>query len=253
MDKAIGILRSRFAKAAVKRGMNETAEGRVAIAIDPAKEVAAIVEMRSESAPVTKSEQFVALGNAVAKQVAAGNPKAVEDLLTQQVAGGSGTVTDAINEVIGLLRENMKIQRFVRLTGGHFGEYVHHDGTLGVLVQVKGASANPDLLRDVCAHIAAYNPQYATTAEVPADVAAKEKEIAMSQIAADPKNAGKPANIIEMITAGKMKTWFAETVLLEQGMANSAKYPNQSVGQLLKAAGLELVKFVRFKVGEVAV
>ena len=78
---------------------------------------------------------------------------------------------------------------------------------------------------------------------------AKETEIAQAQIGDDPKNTSKPANIVEKIVEGKMKTWFAENVLVEQPFV---KDDTKTVGELLKAAGLKLVKFVRLRVGEIA-
>ena len=74
-------------------------------------------------------------------------------------------------------------------------------------------------------------------------------EIAREQTKNDPKNASKPANIIEKIIEGKMKTWFAENVLVEQPFV---KDDSKSVGDLLKAAGLKLIRFVRYKVGELS-
>jgi elongation factor Ts len=251
MEKAIVLLRERFAKVAVKRGMNETAEGRVGVYVDPATENAAIIEMRCESAPVVKSDQFIALAADLARAVAENNPASVDQFLTQKVSGTKGTVTDRINEVIGLIRENMKVQRFTRLSGGKFGHYVHHDGTLGVLIQVKGEKVNDEALRDVAAHIAALNPQYTRVADLPADVVAREKELALKQVQDDPKNAGKPANILEKIVEGKLKTWYGENVLVEQPIANQMKYDKKTVGQVLQGVGLDVVKFVRFKVGEV--
>ena len=250
LEKAILLLRERFAKVAVKRGMNETAEGRVAVAV--AGDKAAIIEVRCESAPVTKSDQFIAMCNDLAQGVIVNNPPDVVTFLTQPLPGSSGTVTDRINEVIGLIRENMKVHRFTRLEGGLFGSYIHHDGTLGVLVQVEGSAANDEVLRDVGAHIAALNPPYTRIEDVPANILAAEKELALKQIQDDPKNAGKPANILDKIVEGKLKTWAGENVLLEQPIANQAKYEKKTVGQVLKEAGLTLKTFVRFKVGEVA-
>lgn len=255
MEKAILILRAKFKDARDKRSGNETGEGRVGVFIDQAKKVAAILDMRCESAPVAKSEQFIALTNEIAKQVALNDPKTVEELVASPSADDpKQTITDRINEVIGLIRENMKPHRFQRLSGATYGEYVHHDGTLGVLIEVTGKDTAPaEVLRDVCAHIAAMNPQYAKVEEVPADIVAREKGLAQQQVDADPKNAGKPANILEKIVEGKLKTWYAEGVLLEQPIANQAKYDKKTVGQVLKGAGLELSRFVRIKVGEVAV
>lgn len=251
IEKAIEILRSQFAKAAVKREGNEVAEGRIGIAIDPKTSAAAILEMRCESAPSAKADQFIQMVQDLAGLVVKNDPADVATFLAQPIEG-KGTVQDRINEVVGLIREKMVVHRFTRLTGGIFGQYVHHDGTVGVLVQCEGTAAADELLRDVSAHIAALNPQYMNPAQVPSETIEKEKAVAMQQIQTDPKNAGKPANIIEKIAEGKLKTWMAESVLTEQPMANAAKYPNTTVGQALKKAGLTLTKFVRFKVGSVA-
>lgn len=249
MDKATELLRKKMKDIQVKRGERETAEGRIAVFVDTAQKVGAIVEMRCESAPVTKAEHFKQLANDVAKQIALHNPANVEALLTQPMFDGSGkTVNERIADVIGLIRENMKVQRFTRLTGT-VGEYNHHDGTLGVLVLVEGSAADPLVLRDVCMHIAARNPVSALKEEVPAAVIDKEKEIARDQLANDPKNKGKPANIVAMILENKMKTWFAENVLVEQPFV---KDDSKTVGQLLSQHGLKLVQFVRYKVGELA-
>jgi elongation factor Ts len=110
---------------------------------------------------------------------------------------------------------------------------------------VEGAKADPQMLRDICMHITAKNPVAATREEIPSAVIEKEKEIAKTQTAA----LGKPANIAEKIAEGKMKTWFAENVLLEQPFV---KDDSKTVGELLKGAGLKLVRFVRYKVGELS-
>jgi elongation factor Ts len=251
MDKAIEWLRSQNSKMGVKREGNETAEGRIGVYVDNAAKVAAIVEMRCESAPSAKSDQFIALANDLAKHAAASKAADPSAMLVEPF-GGKGTVQDRINDVVGVIREKMILQKFQRLEGGVYGAYIHHDGTVGVLVECKGGAPNDELLRDVAAHIAALNPPYATTADVPADVMAKEKDLVMADIQADPKNASKPANIVEKIAEGKLKTKLSEIVLTEQPMANGMKYPNTSVGAALAKAGLNPVKFVRLKVGAVA-
>ncbi len=249
MEKAVELLRKRSKDIQDKKGTRETAEGRVAAFIDSAKQVGAILEMRCESAPVVKSEHFVKLANDVVRQIAEKNPKTVEDLLAQPFVGDpKKTVNEHIGEVVGLIRENMKPARFTRLSGGHFGAYTHHDGSVGVLLQVEGAKADEQFLRDVAVHITALNPRAARPEDVPPAVLAKEKEIAMAQLAADPKNASKPANIMEKIVEGKLKTWFKDNVLLDQPFV---KDDSKTVGELLKAAGLKVVRFVRYKVGEV--
>ena len=179
------------------------------------------------------------------------NPSSVEQFNSEPLPSGSGTVEERIAEVIGLIRENMKVHKFERLEGGQFGQYVHHDGTLGVLLQVNGSSPNDELLRDVSAHIAALNPLYMKVEDVPADVSAKEKELIETALKDDESMSKKPANILEKIIDGRMRTWYAEGVLLEQPIANQTKYEKKTVGQVLSGAGFEIVKFVRYKIGEV--
>jgi elongation factor Ts len=251
MEKAIEWLRSQNAKMGVKREGSETAEGRIGLFFDNAARVAAIVEMRCESAPSAKSTQFIALANDLAKHAATGKAADVPALLAEPF-GGKGTVQDRIHDVVGVMGEKMILHKFHRLQGGIYGGYIHHDGTVGVLLECGGGAANDELLKDVAAHVAALNPPYATTAAVPAEVVDKEKALVKADIDADPKNAGKPANILEKIADGKLRTKLADIVLSEQPMANNMKYPNTTVGAALKKAGLEPVKFIRFKVGAVA-
>ena len=249
LNQAAELLRSWDAKAGTKREANETAEGRVAIAV--VGENAAIVELRCESAPTAKNEHFAALATDLAKHIASNNPSDVPALLAQKF--GAATVQDRINEAVGLIREKMIVHRFTRLTGGVFGQYIHHDGTVGALIQATGTAGAgaEEVLRDACAHASAMNPTYAVSSAIPAETIEKEKTFAMTQIKEDPKNAGKPANIIEKIAEGKLKTWMAESVLTEQPMANAAKYPNTTVAQALAKVGLKVEKMIRYKVGAV--
>jgi elongation factor Ts len=242
MEKAIEILRKENVGAVAKLAEREASEGRIGVYIDPDKQVGALVELRCETAPVAKSDLFVQLANDLAKQVALQEAATPEALLALPF-DGKRTVGERVAEVVSLMHENMKLARMVRLKG-LLGSYVHHDGSLGVLVQVEGAKADPQLLRDVCMHIAAKNPVAALREHVPQAVIDKEMEIARAQAAAT----GKPANIVEKIAEGKMKTWYAENVLAEQPFV---KDDSKTVGDLLKSAGLKLVQFVRLRVGEV--
>jgi elongation factor Ts len=250
MEKAIDWLRTKGRSIAGGKTARETAEGRIGVYVDDTQTMAALVEMRCESPPVVKSDAFIQLANDLARQVALKGADSVEGLLAQPLVGDpSHTVQDRINDTIGLIRENMKPARFTRLTGGLLGSYVHHDGSVGVLVQVEGEKADPQLLRDVSMHITAKNPVAARREDIAKEVVEKETEIAKAQLAADPKNAKKPANIQAMILEGKLKTWFAENVLVEQPFV---KDDSKTVGELLRAHGLKMVKFVRYRVGEVS-
>jgi elongation factor Ts len=246
MEKAVELIRKQNKEAQDKTAGRETAEGRVGIFIDPAAKVGAIIELRCESAPVAKNELFVKLATDLARQVALKQPATPEDLQAQPfVDDPTRTVNERIGEVVGLMRENIKPARFTRLTGV-LGHYVHHDGTVGVLLQVEGEGAEDQMLRDVSMHITARNPVAALREHVPQDRVDKEMEIARAQAAEQGK--GKPANIVEKIAEGKMKTWYAENVLADQPFV---KDDSKTVAQLLHAVGLKLVRFVRYKVGEI--
>ena len=245
MEKAVEVLRKKSKDVQDKKVGRETAEGRIAAYVDPIQKVGALLEMRCESAPVAKGADFARLANDIAKQVAMKAPETMEALLAQPfVDNPKQTVNERIGEVVGIIKEHMKPARMVRMTG-LLGYYIHHDSSVGVMVQVEGAKADPQLLRDIAMHVTAKNPFAARREDISPETLAKEKEIAKSQAAAT----GKPENIVEKIAEGKMKTWFADNVLLEQPFV---KDDSKTVGDLLKAAGLKLVRFVRFKVGELS-
>jgi elongation factor Ts len=247
MDKAVELLRKQNKEAQDKFVDRVTAEGRVAAYVDPEKKVGGLLQLECETAPTAKSDVVVKLANDLAKQVAVQGEAAVDAFLAQPfVDAPAKTVNDRIGEAVGLVRENMKPARMAKLTG-LVGSYVHHDGSVAVLLAVEGASTEQQLLREVCMHIAAKNPAFGKREDVPADRVAKEREIARAQIDADPKNKSKPPQILDKIAEGKLKTWFGEHVLLEQPFV---KDDTKTVGDLLRTAGLKLGSFVRFKVGK---
>ncbi len=248
LEKAVMILREEGAKfLGGDKGTRETAEGRIGAYTDN-KSVGALVELRCETPSVVKNDRFVSLSNDLAKQVALTKPKDIDALMASKfVDEPSRTMQERLADVVGLIRENMRVARFDRVDG-LAGEYVHHDGTVGVLLAVKGDGSDPALLRDVATHVAALRPAYVLASELPAEVAEREKAFAKQQ--ADEQAAGKPANIVEKIAEGKYRTWLGENVLVDQPIANQMKYGKKTVGELLKAAKLEAVKFVRYKVGE---
>ncbi len=246
MEKAVEYLRAHGKNVADKRVDKETAEGRVTAHVEPGK-VGVLLEVRCESAPVAKTEQFIHMCNDLAKQLAARPAENPEQFLQQTLLNDpKHTVKDRIDECVSLIRERMTVARFARLEG-QTGAYAHHDGSVGVLLQVEGGNADPQLLRDICMHITAFNPVAGSRDDVPADVLARERDIAIAQTREDPKMAGKPDNIIQGAAQGKLNKWLAQNVLLDQPFV---KDESKTVGQLLKDAGAKFVKFVRYKIGE---
>lgn len=245
-QKAMDELRKRNANIAAGKADREAAEGRIFVHISPDHSKAAIVEVRCESAPVTKADGFIKLGNDLAEfLVKTAKVPATVDELNATIFNGKQTVKDRIEELIGLIRENMKVARFAVLTGGPFGQYVHHDGTVGVLLQLAGDknAAHADLLKEVSMHITAAQTKYAHRDHIPADVLAKEREIAEAQA----KATGKPEKVIQMIVESKLKTWTSENVLLEQKFV---KDDSKTITDVLAPTKLNVVGFKRYKVGE---
>src|SRR5262249_7570656 len=133
MDKAIEWLQSQNKKMQAKREGSETAEGRIGVYFDNAAKLGAIVEERCETAPSAKSDQFIALAKDLAKHAATSKAAEVAAMMVEPF--GKATVQDRINDVIGVIREKMVLQRFKKLEGGVYGGYIHHDGTVGVLLE----------------------------------------------------------------------------------------------------------------------
>jgi elongation factor Ts len=143
---------------------------------------------------------------------------------------------------------------------GAVGSYIHMGGKVGVLVEVNcetdfvaRTEAFQQFVKDVAMHICAAEPQFVTKEEVPAEVIEKEREIALGQAQADPKNANKPANILEKMVQGRVDKFYGEAVLLEQPFV---KDQTISVGELLTRVSSEtgekvkVRRFARFKMGE---
>src|SRR5687768_9743504 len=143
---------------------------------------------------------------------------------------------------------------------GVVGSYIHMGGKVGVLVEINCESdfvARGDefqqLVKDVAMHIAASDPRYATRNEVPADVLDKEREILLSQLKNDPKNAGKPEDVLNKIIEGRLNKFYEEAVLVDQPFV---KDPAKTVGELVteKVAKtgerIAIRRFTRYKMGE---
>lgn len=143
---------------------------------------------------------------------------------------------------------------------GAVGSYIHMGGKVGVLVEVNcetdfvaRGEEFQQLVKDVAMHVAAAEPRYATREEVPADVIAKEREIALAQAKNDPKNASKPEQVIEKIVEGRLNKFYEEAVLTDQPFV---KDPAKTIGELVTekiaktGEKITIRRFTRYKMGE---
>jgi elongation factor Ts len=228
-------LRKQGLAKADKKASRVAAEGRIVAAQGEGK--AALVEVNSETDFVAKDANFVAFTDAVAQ--AALSAADIDALKAATIDGGS--VEEARTALIAKVGENVQVRRMARIDSPHaIGAYVH-GGRIGVLVEVEGGDA--ELARGLAMHIAAMNPPYISPAHVPADFVAREKEIALAQV----KDTGKPPEIIEKMVSGKVAKTVNELCLTGQPYVLDT---NQTVEQALKAAGAQVLQFVRLAVGE---
>ncbi|MEM9033227.1 MAG: translation elongation factor Ts [Actinomycetota bacterium] len=212
------------------RSDRENSQGTVALSIG--EEGGAVVQLKSETDFVAKSDDFTTLVGEMADAVAAGGPEAV-------------TAFDARVEDMRLtLKEHIEVGDIVHYPaadGNVVGGYLHSQdgrGVNGVLVELAGG--NSDLAKDVAMHVSFSRPKYATRDEVPADVIEAER----STLETLSRNEGKPEAALPKIVEGRLNGFYKEVVLLEQGFVRDEK---QTIAKLLGDASL--VRFAQSEIG----
>lgn len=242
VEEAISILRKKGVASAAKKAGRDAGEGIIAQAISDDGSKGILVEVNCETDFVAKNEDFVQFSAEVANELLADPAIDLETRRTEQVAK---------------IGENIRISRFEILKpqgGGLVESYVHTGSKVAVLISlisegpesINNESIN-HMAKDLCMHIAATSPVCVSRENVPEDLVAKEKEIAMAQAE------GKPPQAIEKIVQGKLEKYFSTSCLLEQPFV---KNPDQTVRELVdlvcKESGMSLKvdRFIRFQVGE---
>jgi elongation factor Ts len=239
--KAIELLQNQIGGKIEKMADREAGQGRIGCYVDRENGRAGIVELRCETAPVAKTDDFIKLTDLLSKTAAEVESASADNFTSQPVAGNaSQTVADAIKDVFSRLRENIQVKHVARLTGS-VGSYVHHDAQTGVIVAAN-ADCPETVLRDICMHIAFARPQALKREDMPADEVEKQRAFAKEQVK------DKPAQIVDKIVEGKVNKWFGEHVLLEQAFVKDDK---KTVGQVLGevSSDLTLTGFVCCRVG----
>ena len=240
MAKAEELLRVKLGTKAGKAASRITAEGVITASV--AGQLGAMIEVNSETDFVSKNDSFIALANAAAKLVAEKNPADVAALgaLAYEQDGFGPTLEDVRKGLIGKIGENMSFRRF-KAFNGSVAAYVH--GTrIGVVVEFEGDAA---AAKDVAMHVAAMKPVALTSADVPADLIAKERAVAEAKAA----ESGKPADIVAKMVEGSVQKYLKEVSLADQVFVKAAD-GKQTVAQMLKAANTNVKAFTMFVVGE---
>ena len=245
-EQAVDWLRKQGVKTQALRADRETSMGRLAIFTDLEKGVGALIELKCESAPVAGSPDFKDFVNDIAKTLALGPGAASpEELLDQKSqAHPDKTLRELKDDLFNRMREVFELSRICRIDAP-CGGYAHHDGSKAALVEISGEttrSTAAEVAKDVAMHIVALSPQAIVKEDLDQKVVDKEREI-LTEAA---KQEGKPDNIIQKMIEGRLRNFFSQCVLLEQPFVKDDK---QSVGKLVKSAGLEVNRMEHWKIG----
>jgi elongation factor Ts len=245
LNAAVDVLRKAGAVTAGKISAREAREGVIVQHIAPGGRVGVLVEVNCQTDFVARNDIFRAFADDVARRLA-DDPKS--NLEPEREAA------------VAKIRENIKIPRHARMQvagNGMVAAYIHTGAKVGVLVEVgagKEATVAKDefkqLVKDITLQIAAGHPYTVSREQVPADVLAKEKEIAAEQF----KN--KPPQAIAKIVEGKLEKFYQTYCLVDQGFVkkNSEISVKEHVASVAKQLGddISLRRFVRFQIGEAA-
>ena len=236
MAKAEEILRVKLGSKASKAASRVTAEGVVAAFINGT--TGALIEVNCETDFVSKNDDFLAFSDNCAKLVTSSNPADVTALAALPLEGE--TVEAVRTKLIGRIGENITPRRFQRFAGDSKLVSYLHGTRIGVMVEFTGDEV---AAKDVAMHIAAMKPVALSTADVPAENIATERNIAEQKAA----ESGKPADIVAKMVEGSVQKYLKEVSLLNQPFVKNDK---QTVEQMLKAANTTIKSFTMFIVGE---
>jgi elongation factor Ts len=244
MAKAVDWLREKGIAKAEKKASRIAAEGLADVVVNG--NVAYLYELNSETDFVAKNQKFIDLLATIGKICVAADAKCEKCVLAANYNGQTGEeIIVAATSVIG---EKLSLRRVVRVEKADdevFGIYKHNGGKIVVLSVIKGSD---DLTaKDVCMHVAMYNPRYLDSSLIDQEVLDKEAEMIKVEIAADPKNASKPETIIEKMVVGRIAKFKKEICLVDQPFV---KDPSVTVAQFLASKNSSAVNYVRFEVGE---
>ena len=241
-DKAVELLRKRGQQVLEKRADRETAFGRFGLYFGTDKSSGAIVELQCESAPVTSNEEFVQLANDLAQQLATGpGAETAEELLAQPSPSRDGmTLGEQKDELFNRIREVFNVGRMKRIDSAT-GGYAHNAGTIsGVLLGIEGG--NDDAAKDISMHVAAMRPKALKVDDLDQEMVSKEREILREAALKE----GKPENIVDKMVEGRMRNFFAETVLLEQPFVKDDKL---TVEKYAESQGMKVHEYVHWELG----
>ena len=240
IEEAINWLREKGISKAAKKAERIAAEGLSEAVSNDTNAV--IVEVNCETDFVARNEEFKTLINTIANTLLNNDVNTMEE--ANKLVVDNETIEEKVVAFTAKIGEKISFRRFEKLTkteSQEFGIYSHMGGKITSVVVLEGK--NPEVAKDIAMHVAAMNPSYLTSNDIPEDVLNKEREIIKEQS----MNEGKPAEIAEKIVEGRIRKFFKEVCLVEQEFIKDSSL---SVGNYAKNNNCSIVKMVRYEVGE---
>jgi len=253
IDKSIEYLRKKGIAKANKKMERIAADGLVSIS--EKNNNFSIIEINSETDFVAKNDDFIKFVEEVSK-ISLSKLADLKNILSTKMENGN-SVNESLVALISKIGEKITIRRcdFIESENHINFSYTHSEikknlGKIGVLISIKTQKKIEDLKefgKQLTMHVAALSPIAIDIDGINKDVISKEKEIIIEEL----KNSGKDSKIIDKIAIGKINKFINDNTLLNQEWIID---PKKKVKDILKeVAGnekIEIIKFVRFKVGE---
>ena len=242
-EQAVSIIRKKGQLVASKRADRDATEGCVIAKLSADATKGVLTALCCETDFVAKGADFVKFTDDVAN--AALNEGAASLDAVKQLTVNGISVAEGVNEKVAVIGEKIELTFFDCMEAAEVVAYIHPGNKLACLVGFNKKLSDPQTGRDIAMQVAAMSPVAVDKESVPADVVAKEMEIATDQAKLDPKNASKTAEMIEKIAQGKLERFFKEMILLNQEFIKDSK---MKVSDYMKAADkdLKVTKFIRF-------
>ncbi|SDG58306.1 elongation factor Ts [Sinosporangium album] len=242
-ERAVEILRIKGAKDVGKREARTASNGLVAVKHE-GDSLAALLELACETDFVAKGERFQELAARIVEHVAATKPGDVPTLLESLLDGRA--VKELLDEANAALGEKIEVRRFEVLEGGYVTSYMHKSDpqlppTVGVLIKLD--APNAEVGRFLAQHTAAMAPKFLSPETVPAEVLEKERAV-FEQMT---REEGKPEAALPKIVEGRISAWYKDFTLVQQTSVRDNKTP---IAKVAEEAGVKVLGFVRFKVGQ---
>ena len=239
-DEAVKILREKGLSVAAKKADRIAAEGVVDVKTSADGLTTAMIEVNAETDFVAKNDTFKAFVSGILDVIIANKPADLDALMALPY-DADFTVEAKLKDMIFTIGENMNIRRFV-IIEGVVSTYIHGGGTTGVVIKFDADDACvnnagfAEFAKNIALQVAAMPVQYLNKESVPESALEEEKQILMTQIKNDEKNANKPDSIIEKMVTGKIGKFYERTCLTEQAYV---KDDDMTVGQYVAATAKE--------------